>query len=202
MYRICIFAKAPVAGQAKTRLAPVLGLDGAAALARQMLEQTCLQAGAVAGAEVQLCTSPGPDDPSWSGLLPPGVFATAQGDGDLGARLAGVARRVIDEGDCPVLIGSDCPALGSARLAAACAMLDRNDAFVHPTEDGGYALLALRRFSPLLFSEIAWSGPEVLAQTVARLSRLGWRYAIGEVLRDIDEPADYQAYLRSSDRVY
>ncbi len=195
-HRILIFAKAPVPGVVKTRLAPLLGVEGAAALAREMLENTFREAQAVAGASVELCTSPEPSDASWTGILPAPVAATAQGDGDLGARLARAASRVIDEGDWPVLIGTDCPSLDRERLGAACRMLDQNDAFIHPTEDGGYALLALRRFSHLLFSEIAWSGAEVATETIKRLQRLGWRYSVGEVLRDIDEPADYQAHLR------
>ncbi len=176
----------------------MLGFEGAAALAREMLEVCCAEALAVAGARVELCASPDPNDPSWTGLLPVGVAATDQGEGDLGARLARAAGRATDDGDWPVLIGTDCPALDRNRLGAACRELEDHDAFIHPTEDGGYALLALKRFSPLLFSEISWSGPEVAAQTIARLQDLGWRTSVGEVLRDIDEPADYEAYLRAS----
>ncbi len=198
MYRILIFAKAPVPGQVKTRLAPLLGLDGAAALAREMLEQTCLEAQAVAGAKVELCTSPEPTHPGWTGMLPASLIATGQGPGDLGDRLARAAGRVVDDGQWPVLIGTDCPSLDRHRLSAACRMLEENDAFIHPTEDGGYALLALKRFSPSLFSNISWSGPEVASQTIDRLGALGWRYAVGERLRDIDEPADYETYLSAN----
>ena len=195
MYRIVIFAKAPVPGQVKTRLAPLLGIQGAAALARNMLKQTCREAQAVSDASVELCTSPDPADPGWTGMLPPGMATTAQGSGDLGERLARATARVIGQGEWPVLIGTDCPALDAARLSAACRMLERNDAFIHPTEDGGYALLALRQFSPRLFSGISWSGPKVASQTIDRLQQLGWRYRAGKVLRDVDEPADYEAYL-------
>lgn len=198
MYRICIFAKAPVAGQVKTRLAPLLGLDGAAALARTMLEQSCLEAQAVPGVKVELCTSPEPDDRSWCGLIPRGLATVPQGEGDLGVRLSRAARRVTDEGDWPVLIGADCPSLDRERLAVACQKLGAHDAFIHPAQDGGYALLALSRYSPFLFSQIVWSGPDVAAQTIERLCKLGWRYSVGEVLRDIDEPSDYEAHLRAS----
>lgn len=191
--RIIIFAKAPVPGEAKTRLEPLLGGVGAADLARRMLETTCAEAQAVPEARVELCTSPSPEDSSWSGLLPPRVRATAQGDGDLGARLARAAARAIGEGDCPILIGTDCPALGRVHLGTACRMLERYDAVIHPTEDGGYALLALKDFSPSLFTGIAWSGPLVAAQTLARIEHLGWRCWTGDVLRDIDEPGDYHA---------
>lgn len=190
--RIVIFAKAPVAGRVKTRLAPLLGLDGAAALARFMHDRTCAEALAADGAQVELCASPATSDPDWAGMIPPGVATTAQGEGDLGVRLARAAGRVIEEGDWPVLIGTDCPSLDRSRLSAACRMLERHEAFIHPTEDGGYALLAIRRFSARLFENIGWSGPQVAAQTIARLEELGWRHALGEVLRDVDEPADFE----------
>lgn len=41
---IIVFAKAPVPGLAKTRLAPALGAQGAAALAERMLHHTLAQA--------------------------------------------------------------------------------------------------------------------------------------------------------------
>lgn len=196
--RILVFAKAPVPGRVKTRLAPLLGSEGAAALARSMFEKTCVEASAVRDAEVEVCVSPEPTHPDWTGVLPAEIATSAQGEGDLGERLARAARRTIEEGRWPVLIGTDCPELDRERLSAACRALAANEAFIHPTEDGGYALLAVKRFSALLFTDISWSGPEVASCTMQRLDSLGWRYRVGDVLRDIDEPADYEAYLRAS----
>jgi glycosyltransferase A (GT-A) superfamily protein (DUF2064 family) len=75
-------------------------------------------------------------------------------------------------------------------LRAAALALEECDAFVHPTEDGGYALLGLRRFDPSLFGGIAWSTDRVAAATIARIEALGWSLRVGETLRDVDEPAD------------
>ena len=46
--RIIIFAKAPQAGRAKTRLIPALGGEGAARLAQRMLQATLATAQAAA----------------------------------------------------------------------------------------------------------------------------------------------------------
>mgnify|MGYP006137760055 CR=1 FL=1 len=119
-----------------------------------MLDRTCAEALAVDGARVELCTSPAPEHPSWTGLLPCGIAAVPQGEGDLGARLARAASRVVEDGDWPVLIGTDCPSLDRSRLSAACRSLEHDDAFIHPAEDGGYALLAARQFSPRLFEAL------------------------------------------------
>ena len=68
--RIVIFAKAPVAGLAKTRLIPALGAETAARLARRMLLHTLQEASAAAVGPVELCVTPHPSDPAWQGLPP------------------------------------------------------------------------------------------------------------------------------------
>lgn len=193
--RILIFAKAPVPGAVKTRLIPRTGAAGAAQFAQRMLRFTCAEALAVPGARAELCASPDPGDPAWRGMIPEGVETSDQGSGELGERLARATKRAIDAGESAILIGSDCPALERKRLKSAADALHKVDAFIHPALDGGYALLALRRFSPDLFSGIAWSTSAVAEETLKRIDSLGWSYAAGEKLRDIDEPADYDAWL-------
>ncbi|MEO5364593.1 MAG: DUF2064 domain-containing protein, partial [Magnetococcus sp. DMHC-8] len=61
---------------------------------------------------------------------------------------------------------------------------------LHPTADGGYALLGLQRFDPLLFTDINWSTATVADETVHRIRQLGWSYHIGTLLHDLDEPQD------------
>jgi hypothetical protein len=185
--RTIIFAKAPVAGAVKTRLIPALGAEGAAALARQMLHRTCEQALAANIGPVELCVSPDAAHPDWNGHVPPGVEITRQGDGDLGERLW----RAVQRWGAPLmLIGTDCPDLDARRLRAAAAMLASHDAMIHPTADGGYALLGLNRFDPSLFADIKWSSATVAQDSIARIEALGWSLHIGETLRDIDEPED------------
>ena len=188
--RILVFAKEPVAGRVKTRLIPTLGAEGAAALAREMLEQTIGEALA-SGVETELCGEPDPAE--WAEAIPAGVLRSAQGGGDLGARLARAAERVLSERESVLLIGADCPELGRGRLRAAAEALERFDAVIHPAQDGGYVLLGLRRFHPSLFEGIAWSTDSVAAATRARVEALGWLLEVRETLRDVDEPEDLEA---------
>ena len=60
---IAVFARAPVAGQVKTRLIPLLGADGAAALQRRLIERTLATARAVDGARVTLWVAGEPAHP-------------------------------------------------------------------------------------------------------------------------------------------
>lgn len=191
--RIVIFAKAPVAGQAKTRLAPQLGPVNAARLARALLNEICRRALATHFGPVELCLTPEKSAPAWHGIaLPHGADISAQGEGDLGARMARASQRVLSGGENILLIGTDCLDLTSDRLNRAAAALASHDAVIHPAHDGGYTLLGLRQYHDSLFSDIAWSTDAVAETTLARLSALGWRTRIGETLHDIDRPDDLE----------
>ncbi|MDX5410195.1 MAG: TIGR04282 family arsenosugar biosynthesis glycosyltransferase [Thauera sp.] len=189
--RIVVFAKAPHPGRVKTRLIPALGAEGAAGLAADMLAHTLVVASEAGLGEVELCASPAPDDPAWQGIaLPAALRGSAQGEGDLGARMAGAARRALAGGERVLLIGTDCPALDAGRLRAAAGALDAAEAVLVPSFDGGYVLLGLRRFDPTLFADIAWSTPSVAEVTRARLRALGWAHRVLPALHDIDVPED------------
>jgi len=189
--RIVIFAKAPQLGFAKTRLAPALGAQGAADLARRLLMHALSVAQAAKVGPVELCVAPSAADPAWQTLaIADAVRWSDQGEGDLGERMARATQRVIDGGESVLLIGTDCPELTAAHLQQAARALQRTDAALFPTADGGYVLLGLNRFHPSLFAGIAWSTDAVAFETLCRLGQLGWTVQSHPMLHDIDEPAD------------
>ena len=188
--RVVIFAKAPVAGAVKTRLIPALGALGAARLAERMLRHTLACAFEAGGCEVELCAHPAVSEPAWADVaLPAQLITTTQGEGDLGERMARAARRVLTSQPV-ILIGTDCPEISPQHLHAAAQSLQTHAACLHPTADGGYALLGLRDFHASIFEGIAWSTATVAAETLSRIHRLGWSLKLGDTLRDIDEPGD------------
>ena len=190
--RIIVFAKAPVAGLAKTRLIPALGEQGAARLAASMLAHAVDQALASGVGPVELCVTPEPQDAKWSGRLPrsASLNLSDQGAGDLGERMARAARRALDEGQPVLLMGTDCPDLTAERIRSAATCLLTSDTVLVPAFDGGYVLLGLNRFDDYLFSDIAWSTPSVAQATRSRIEGLGWSLTTPPALHDIDEPDD------------
>jgi hypothetical protein len=191
--RLVVFAKAPLAGLAKTRLIPALGAEGAARLARCMLDHALAQAMQAQVGPVELCMSPGPEDAAWQGAeLPEGVLCTEQGEGDLGERMARAVHRVTTkpQGRPILLMGTDCPGLTAEIIRDAAAQLEQHDAVLVPVADGGYVLLGLRADCPEIFRDMAWSTPVVAAETLRRLAALGLSVWLGPTLHDIDEPAD------------
>jgi len=184
-----VMAKAPLPGYAKTRLIPALGAAGAAALAQRLLDHTVAQAVAAALGPVDLCCAPDATHPALARHAGAGLQLSAQGDGDLGQRMARAFARWLPQG--PVLmIGTDAPALDTSVLRQAAAALQWADAVFVPALDGGYALIGLRRAAPTLFDGIAWSTPQVMAQTRERLAAAGLLHHELAPLADIDEPAD------------
>lgn len=189
--RIVIFAKAPLAGFAKTRLIPALGQQGAAELAQRLLAQTLHEALISQVGPVELCVTPSAVQAVWETLAISGtVHRTDQGDGDLGERMARAAKRVVDAGESILLIGTDCPQLDAAQLQQAARALQFADATLVPAFDGGYVLLGLNRFDARVFSGIAWSTSSVATDTMSRMKQLEWRVEILPMLHDIDEPSD------------
>jgi rSAM/selenodomain-associated transferase 1 len=187
---ILIFAKAPRAGLAKTRLIPALGPQGAAALAERLLNQAIHEAlGASLGPVTLLRTPDGAS--AWADIpLPSRLDTGPQGEGDLGARLARGAARVLACGQGVIVMGTDCPGLTQDRLRAMAVALVTHDAVMIPVADGGYAALALSRFHSTLFEGVDWSTPRVAQQTRERIHALGWSLSEQPALWDIDEPDD------------
>jgi len=193
--RIAIMAKAPVAGLAKTRLAPALGAAGAAELAERMLEHAAAQAAAAGLGGLVLWAAPDASHPVFARLQQRhGLALAVQGKGDLGARMARVfAQAAADNGLPLLLMGSDAPALDASLLRLAAAALDEHEAVLVPALDGGYALVGLRAWGPRqhsLFTGMTWSTPGVMAETRQRLAAAAIGYTELAAVADIDEPAD------------
>lgn len=188
---IIVFAKAPVAGLVKTRLAPALGSACAAVLAERMLRHALTQAAAADVGPVELCAAPDTTHPALrEAATACGASLAEQGTGDLGLRMhRAFARHLMRHGRA-LLIGTDAPALDAALLRQAAQALQRHEVVFVPALDGGYALVGQRRADPRWFSDMAWSHARVMADTRERLHAAGVRWAELPPVADIDEPAD------------
>jgi uncharacterized protein len=189
--RIAIFARAPVAGYAKTRLAPLLGAEGAAALQAELIERTVATALASGLRPVSLWCAPDAGHALFARLAAAhGIRLFDQQGADLGARMAAAFEALTPP---PLLlIGSDCPALTPEHLRdCAAALAAGDDAVFLPAEDGGYVLVGLKEPRPELFAGIAWGTERVMAETRARMRTAGLSWSEPAVLWDLDEPSDF-----------
>ena len=190
---ILVFARAPVAGAAKTRLIPLLGAAGAAALHGRLLTRALTTARAAAPAHLELWCAPDTGHPFLqTAAAAHAATLHAQVGDDLGQRMAHAFADALQRSSCVLCIGADCPALTAQHLSAAAATLrNGKDAVFVPAEDGGYALVGLARSAPQLFDDMTWGEAQVMAQTRTRLRALGLRWCELETLWDVDFPQDY-----------
>ncbi|MBI1891428.1 MAG: TIGR04282 family arsenosugar biosynthesis glycosyltransferase [Burkholderiales bacterium] len=188
---LIIFAKAPVAGFAKTRLASALGDEGAARLAGRMLNETLKTAIAADIGPIELCCAPNDDHPAFrQAAAEHRIRLTTQGDGDLGARMHRALSRSLIAHRHALLIGTDALGLTPHYLRQAAQLLCSHRTVFGPAADGGYVLVGLSEPIPPLFGDIEWSTRHVMAQTRERLRRLGVDSAEIPTLTDVDEPND------------
>ena len=181
--RLVIFMRYPVAGQAKTRLIPALGGEGAAAIHKTLSERTLATvSGSGRQAEVRITGAPESDFVAWLG---DGPHYREQVSGDL-------TERLLDALDpAPVIFfGADTPDLAEHHVAAAIDALESCEVVIGPAEDGGYYLIGVAGAYRYLFDNMRWSTEHVLPDTLKRLAARGITPVLLETLNDCDRPED------------
>lgn len=187
---VIVFARAPVAGRVKTRLAARLGEAGAARLHARLTATALRIALASRCGPVELHTT---SRHRWLSHLATkhSVALRLQRGGDLGERMANAVRRALRCASYVLLMGSDCPELAPRELGRARRWLAGGaDVVLAPALDGGYGLIGLTRPADFLFRDMPWGSERVCAETQARLSRAGWRLRLLDAVSDVDRPED------------
>jgi len=195
---ILLFARYPIPGQAKTRLIPELGPEGASHLHRRMTENV-VGVACETDATVTLCHTGGKQKffRSWLG---PGIAYARQSRNDLGGRMREAFEAAFQKGAARVLVvGSDVPAVSPEILRMAFDALRDHDVILGPAKDGGYYLIGMKRLLPDVFSGMDWGTDRVFQQTQAVLRRQGLTLAQLPQLSDVDRPEDLTA-LRTDPR--
>ena len=199
--RLLLFARAPVAGRVKTRLAPLLTAEGAARLYRAFLEDAARTCGGRELWDAVVEVDGDPDDAHLARIFAPPWRRRRQPAGDLGERLTAAFRRAFEDGaPAAVAVGSDHPELPRERLLEVFARLARGEgAALVPADDGGYCAIGLASTAPLdeIFRGIPWSSEGVLASTLANLERARVPAAVLEGSHDVDRPEDLPRLRRS-----
>ena len=180
MRKLGIFAKQPVSGCVKTRLAADWGNERAAAL-YECFVRDLLGKFATAGDRRVIGFAPNFDEArQWFDAASGQAAAESwtlwpQPELDLGSRMASYFETWTESSaHRTILIGSDSPSLPVEYLDQAWELLQTNDCVLGPATDGGYYLIGLRGTvadfgAP--FRDVEWSTAEVLAQTVQLLKK-------------------------------
>jgi hypothetical protein len=188
---LIIFAKAPIPGQVKTRLAQSIGDQAAARLATHMLHDTLHRATAAQVGPVELCCAPDTTHREFRHAATHyDISLTMQGGGDLGERMYRALERALLRHPRVLLIGTDAPALSIGHLHQAADALLSNPAVFVPATDGGYVLVGMNEPMLSLFDDIPWSTAAVMQRTRDRVAQLGINAAELDAVPDVDVPDD------------
>jgi hypothetical protein len=197
---LIIFAKEPAPGQVKTRLCPPLSPEAAARLYGQFLRDVLQEMATLPATNLTVAYAPASARPFFQKLVIPETHLVAQTGDDLGERLRQAFAWGFAQGAPAVLIrNSDSPDLPGSVIMEAKEVLGRGQAqaVLGPCPDGGYYLVGLKSPQPELFREIAWSGPTVLADTLARAHGLGLTVHLLPSWPDIDTVEDLRAFVKT-----
>jgi hypothetical protein len=179
-------AKAPRIGAGKTRLAREIGSVEAWRVNRALQAYT-LKVARGASWRTVLCVSPDRAvGIALPGIWPREINRIAQGRGDLGKRLACALSPYRNV----AVIGTDCPTLKRAHIAAAFAALRRTPFALGPTHDGGFWLFAARSGAQAAraMNGVRWSSAHAAGDVLRNLGAAN--VVILPLLHDVDTAAD------------
>lgn len=197
MPTLILFTRVPKAGQAKTRLIPALGEQGAAEFQWRLLAGLLaeLRKGSEQGLwrlSVHWCGAEGLE--RLRAMAGDEAVFVKQVDGpDLGVRMCAALERELAAGAPAVgLMGSDLPEATTGVVAEALGLLEDPavDVSLCPVEDGGYWFVGLKRPFPQLFEGTVYGGASVFEDALAACAAHGRVVAVGPRLRDVDTPED------------
>ena len=180
-----LFAKAPVPGSVKTRLAATIGASRAAELHTAFVADMIEKLNAFKDfADIEVHTDIPTD--AWNKAA---VTRRLQAPGNLELKLFHALADAFRAGRPHVIIlGSDSPTLPRTHIQR---LLDaKADVAIGPCEDGGYYAIGCRRAHPDMFAGVEWSTGKVLEQTESALRMCGLSFERGEIWYDVDGPED------------
>ncbi|MGH9928016.1 MAG: TIGR04282 family arsenosugar biosynthesis glycosyltransferase [Pyrinomonadaceae bacterium] len=188
-----LMAKAPLAGEVKTRLVPPLTPAEAAALNVCFLRDMAANIAeltAAGRADGLVVYAPAGAEAAFDGILPEGFRLLLQRGESLGDRLCNATEDLLQNGYSSVcLINSDSPTLPRSVIDRAIESLaiDGDRVVLGAADDGGYYLIGLRQAHQNLFHRIAWSTADVLAHTIERAAETGLPVELLPRWYDVDD---------------
>jgi len=187
---VILFARAPVPGRVKTRLAAGVGTVVAARLHEAFVRDTMARVSQHFATELHTdaATSDWPDLSCTRRL---------QHAGDLGARMRQALSDALARGvERVAVLGTDAPDLPETHIRQL--FQGTSDVRLGPAEDGGFWGIACTRIVDTMFDGVPWSSARTLDATEAACRHSGLSVSLASVWGDVDEPADLRRLAESA----
>ena len=186
-----IFAKQPLAGKAKTRLAQATSPDLAQRVAQALLEDSLDHFSGIQASRA-IVYAPATAAAFFSPLAQGRYDLIPQCDGDLGHRLHHFFANARRHGYSRIIaVGADSPTLPIDYVEHAFTALEAHDVVIGPAQDGGYYLIGGSLQELAIFDDIPWSSTRVLEVTIECVQKASARLALLPPWYDVDTAADW-----------
>lgn len=189
---LIIFAKNPLLGRVKTRLASVIGDAKALEIYNQLLKSVHIYSEKIPEQKIVYWEG---GVPSLHPFLGDGYRHELQPEGDLGEKMSFAFEAELKSYRSICIIGTDCLELTPESIKDAFKVLECHDVVIGPAVDGGYYLLGMNQYYPFLFQEMKWSSSSVFDDTILKVEAHHLNYKNLPMLSDVDTYQDYQLML-------
>jgi rSAM/selenodomain-associated transferase 1 len=199
---IIIFAKLPVEGKVKTRLAKDVGDKFAVSFYKVCAEHTFSELMMLkeSGADLFLFCSEENEIEQVKDWVGDNYNCYSQQGNDLGKRMLNAFELVFKKGyNKVIIVGTDAPDISADLVQKAFSSLDKNSCVIGPASDGGYYLLGFNSEISDVFSGIEWSTSSVFDKTLEMLKHIQKSYYVLDELTDIDTKSDLQSWITRFD---
>ena len=200
---VCIFAKAPIPGQTKSRLAATIGELPAAALSKALLMDIVDICQLYQHADLKLFHPPDHSKEDFNGILKGDIIYSVQTGNDLGQRMNNCFMQMHQQYERVIIIGSDCITCSDELLNQAFEALHSNDLVCQPADDGGYVLIGASTNVEPVFQDIDWGSHSVMENTRFKAKKNNLRFYELATSFDIDIEADIQklkSFIQNNNR--
>ncbi len=197
-HQLIIFARAPVYGTVKRRLARDIGKQAALEFYQSTLTSQLEQmSGEMWSLTIAAASAPESHHPMFDNFN-----TISQREGDLGYRMVSTLAHF--RGTNRIIIGSDIPTINTTHIRDAFAALQDHDVVFGPAYDGGFWLvgcnpdfLAGQDTASHFMKGVRWSTEHALADTLLTVPA-ECRVATVCTLADVDDGDSYQRHVRES----
>lgn len=191
---LMLFAKAPMLGKVKTRLAASGGKGNALRIYHQAVSHMLAELSQVSADRKIIYVAPRMHPWLNAQARQWGWEMRVQRPGDLGQKMHAALSRELKCSDQAVIVGADCVGLNAGQIEAAFGALSQYPLVFVPSDDGGYVLVGSTKSRFDVFRHIPWGSGYVWHRTQRRLERMKIKYHVAGQAWDLDHWEDLKRF--------
>jgi len=200
---ILIFAKPPIPGKTKSRLAKVIGKIPAAELSEALLIDIIEEISRISNISISLFYPPEFSQNDYAFLSIYNINFIPQKGSCLGDRIQNAFHLLFNSFSANkiIIIGGDCINITTDLISLTLGELNCNSIIIQPAEDGGFTLIGQNKYLPNIYKNIKWGSHSVLNSLTSNLLKLDFSFKLLAKSFDIDTIEDLTK-LQSSPNFY